>query len=208
MFELKTTFMTLTWILQFFFWFSLIPQVIMNVKMHSTSGLSSITLWGYFTAYTASSLYAFCLNLPLAYKVIDPICLLTVIFMIGQQILYEKKLDLAWEYAITILCTIVSIPLAISNPIYIGNLFGWASTIIWMTYQIPQMLKIHSEKSVVGLSFALIALVGIGNFLEMLTSFALQFPIQSTITTIRGTFFSIILVMQYFIYHNPTKIFR
>ena len=202
MFNLEYVFMSLTWVLRALFWTSLIPQIIMNFRVRSTNGMSELTLWGYFSGYTASTIYSFCLDMPLAYKIMTPISLVTVAFMIGQQMFFDKKFDMFLHYGFTVLIAAIGIPFAISNPIYVGNIFGWGATFIWMTYQLPQVLKIHIEKSVTGLSFALLALLGLGNLMETATAVFMDFPVQTVISGIRGIFLSTLMTMQYFLYHK------
>jgi len=188
------------WFIQGIFWVGLVPQVIKNFNQKSVNGLSSLMLFGYFNGYLATTYYSYCLDLPLAYKVITPLSLATVSIMLGQHFFYDGKFNSMIYYLISILIAISFIPIAIKHTNFVGNLFGWTSMTIWMTYQIPQVAKIYSTRSVVGFSFFLILVNGLGNLSEVVLSSLLGLPIQSVLSGIRGMMISSIFMMQFFLY--------
>ena len=190
------------WFIQTVFWMGLIPQVIKNFTYKSTSGISSLMLFGYFNGYLATTYYSYCLDLPLAYKIITPLSFATVSIMLLQHFFYDGKLRSVIYYLISILIGISFIPIAMKHTNFVGNLFGWISMSIWMTYQIPQIAKIYSTKSVVGFSFFLILVTGLGNLTEVVLSSLLGLPIQSVLSGTRGMIVSSIFMMQFFLYNK------
>ena len=190
------------WFIQGFFWIGLVPQIIKNFNQKSASGISSLMLFGYFNGYLAMTYYSYCLDLPLAYKIITPLSLATVSVMLAQYFFYDGKFNLIIYYLISILIGMSFIPIACKHTNFVGNLFGWISMSIWMTYQIPQIAKIYSTKSVVGFSFFLIMVNGLGNISEVVLASILGLPIQSVISGIRGMVFASILMMQFFLYNK------
>lgn len=192
------------WIANFLFFIAIIPQIVLNHKMKSTSGLSDLLLIGYLNGYITTLYYCFCLDLPMAYKILVPIAAIALIIMIIQRFYYadfqKKDTLLLGIYFLNLGLAIGILPYTLKNPIFIGNIAGYFMALIWATYQLPQVVKIFLEKSVLGVSFSLIALVTLGNFLELIAAIYLNLPVQTILNDLRAILIFIIFVIQFKIY--------
>ena len=81
------------WISEFAFFIALLPQIILNYRMKSTSSLSNLFLIFYFAAYAINVFYIFGLNLPFAYKVLSPLCVVAVLIVIIQKFYYDRVME-------------------------------------------------------------------------------------------------------------------
>lgn len=195
-----------TWFIKFLFWFGLIPQLLLNYQRHSTRGISHFMLWGYFNGYLTATYYVYCLDLPLAYKVMVPLSFLTVSVMVIQRFVYDKDFGARWYYLSSLLLGSLALPFTLSYTVEIGHIFGWLSVMIWAMYQFPQIVKIYFEKTVAGFSFLLVSAIGIGNLVETGMSFWFGFPTQSILSGIRGIIVYAIFCAQFFLYRHNAKL--
>jgi len=88
----------------------------------------------------------------------------------------------------------------LKHPWLVGNIAGWVGISIWAIYQIPQVIKIYSQRSVFGFSFLLASMVGFGDSLELLVSLFLGLPFQSVLNNIRGILIYLIFCVQFWLY--------
>ena len=196
-----------TWIAHTLFFLGLLPQIVLNYRLKSTKGLSDLLLIGYFNGYVSYLYYTFCLDLPLAYKVILPMATIAMMIMIFQRFLYLDKLtkkdkSLLAFYLFNFLFVISLIPLATKYPIYVGHFFGWLMMFIWATYQIPQVFKVFIDKSVVGFSFALVSSIGFGDLVELIAAITLKLPMPTLLNDFRGVFIYLVFCVQFWMYKN------
>ncbi|MCK4517520.1 PQ-loop repeat-containing protein [Candidatus Babeliales bacterium] len=202
MISAETFFDITTWAIKILFWAGLLPQLLLNRRQHSTRGMSGLMLWGYFNGYLMATFYVFCLNLPIAYKFMVPVSLLTVSVMVAQRFIYDKDFGQLWYYAGSLIIGFIGIPLAFSNAALVGNLFGWASVFIWAFYQLPQIFKIYFEKRVVGFSFLLVSAIGIANLTETGIAVWFGFPTQSVLSGLRGGLIYAVFCTQFMLYRK------
>ena len=196
------------WIFHIMAVVSILPQILLNYKLKSTAGLSNTYISIYLSGYFFHLFYVFCLDLPIAYKVINPLLFSLVLVLAFQRFFYSK--DKAWNHPIKLYSMnffIISflIVLAINFPIKIGHLAGWISVAIWTVYQLPQVFKIYSKKSIEGFSFAAVSCSGFQNFLEFAAVLALGLPLQSIFVALRGIIFFAIFCFQFWIYKNKSN---
>lgn len=197
------------WIVNAAYFFAILPQIILNYKMKTTRGLSDLYVLGYFNGYVANLLYVYCLDFPIAYRIVGPFSLIAVIFIIFQRFFYKdlkvksKKFRL---YFSDFLLVVLFIPFVIKDPRFAGHVAGWASVIIWCTYQIPQIITIYKRKSVENFSFILVTAIGIGNLLEFLMASFLNYPLQSILIAIRGMIVYVIFCFQFWFYSTKTNV--
>jgi len=161
-------------------------------------------LFGYFNGYIAYTYYVFCLNFPLAYKVMVPLACAMMLTMVVQRFVYEqgykKDKKLLALYLLNGLGAILIIPQAITHACFVGNVTGWIEITIWALYQIPQVFKIYRRQSVFGFSFLLVTLIGLGDFIELIIAISLGFPVQTVINGIRGVLLYLIFCGQFLLY--------
>lgn len=193
-----------------FFWAALIPQVILNFKLRTTRGLSDLMLFGYFNGYITYIYYVFCFNLPIAYKIMVPLSFMTMMVILVQRFVYEqayrRDTKLLMLYLVNGCLAILIIPHAFAHTRFIGNVTGWIEIVIWAIYQIPQVLKVRVNKSVVGLSFLLVTLIGFGDLIELLVAIVLRLPVQTIVNGFRGVFIYLVFCVQFLLYSQPNNL--
>ena len=190
------------WIAQIVFFFGLIPQIRLNFKLKSTEGLSDFLLIGYFNAYSFYLFYIFCLDLPDAHKIMIPASFCVALILIFQRFYYSKdnNFKLKLFYCLNFLVLLSFIPLAIEKPNFVGHIAGWLMMFGWAVYQIPQVIKNYSEKSVQGLSFAWLSIIAVGDFTEFSVALFLGLPSQTYLSNFRGLFIYTIFCIQFWKY--------
>ncbi|MCF7799711.1 PQ-loop repeat-containing protein [Candidatus Babeliales bacterium] len=194
-----------TWIAQILFFVGLIPQILLNYKLKSTSGLSELLLVGYLNGYIAYLYYTFCCNLPAAYKTIIPIATIAMLIMVFQRFYYVQKLDkksykILFFYFLNFLFAISVLPLAMNYKNIVGSFLGWIMAFIWATYQIPQIFKIFKNKTTFGYSFLLVSLIGIGDLVELTGALILNLPMPTILNALRGFLIYLIFCLQFWIF--------
>ena len=188
----------------------ILPQIFLNYKVKSTNDLSNTYILIYLFGNIVQLVYIFCLDLPIAYKIMNPISFLLVIVLAFQAIFYNKNKSKNIHRLITLLCVslfiiFLLIIVAINFPTSTGHLAGWISVVIWTIYQLPQVFKIYSRKSVAGFSFATISFAGFQNIIGLTATLALGVPLQSVLVALRGIIFFAIFCLQFWIYRKKTN---
>jgi uncharacterized protein with PQ loop repeat len=204
--SLLTTF--ITWVVNISFIFAVLPQIILNRKRQTTKGLSDLYLVSYFNGYAVNFFYVFSLNFNLAYKTRAILAVLAVGYMLWQRFYYDfdfLNLKVKVLYLGDFLLLLIAGLLILLNPLNGGHVAGWVLVGIWTFYQFPQILKIHKTKSVVGFSFLLVSLIGIGNIVELLVAFLLKLPFQTHLIALRGIFVYLIFFTQFYLYSSNKK---
>jgi len=193
MISTETFFDITTWAIKILFWAGLLPQLLLNRRQHSTRGMSGLMLWGYFNGYLTATFYVFCLNLPFAYKFMIPV---------AQRFIYDKDFGQLRYYLASVFLSSIGLFFLFSHPTIVGNIFGWASVLIWAGYQLPQIYKIYFGKTVVGFSFLLVSAIGIANLTE--TGIAVWFglPVQSVLSGLRGGIIYAVFCTQFLLYRK------
>ncbi|MBY0353651.1 PQ-loop repeat-containing protein [Candidatus Babeliales bacterium] len=195
----------LAWISLLSFAVSFLPQIVKNYRLKTTIGLSNVYLLSYLTAYITCIYYVFHCDLLAAYKVFVPLELLGLFIIIGQRFAYEGFAQHKRFFAIVGALSFVglaSFPLGMWWPLEFGMTCGWISSIFFLTYQIPQVLKIFRQKSVHGFSFLFVSIIGLGTILELVVSFAKPLPVPTQFMAIRGLAFYIIFCLQFYLYRT------
>ncbi len=196
------------WIVHIISVAGILPQIFLNHKIKSTNGLSNTYILVYLSGYTVHLLYVFCLDLPIAYKIMAPLSALLVLIITFQRFFYNKRKAVHRPtrlYCVNFFIIFSLIVLVINFPNKIGHLAGWISFVIWTVYQLPQVLKIYSNKSVEGFSFAAVSLSGFQNLLGFIATLALGVPLQSVFTALRGLIFFSIFCFQFWIYRKKSN---
>jgi uncharacterized protein with PQ loop repeat len=186
----------LMWWINIGYVIAIVPQIILNYRLKTTVGLSDLYILGYFNAYAAYLFYVYGLNFPIAYKVVSPITLLTVCIIIFQRFFYKVPGSLRlYFYYFTAFFLII--PLFWKYPLGFGKFAGWIAMLTFSMYQLPQVLKIYKTKSVHGFSFYLVSAIALGNIIELIVSWALRWPLQSILISLRGIIIYAIFFIQF-----------
>lgn len=197
------------WIPFTIYYFAGIPQILLNYKNRSTSGLSYRMVFFDYTGNMATTVYTFLLMLPLACRVMEPLLMLNISILVIQCFYYcrdrEARTFLIASYLVLHVVTAAMLAVAWWYPDAIGNAMGWISVVVQIFTQLPQVLKNHARKSVRGLSFAYIAMLGFAGFMEMIISLLLNLPIQSVFNGLRAVGYCIVLCVQFQWYRSNTS---
>lgn len=187
------------WFLNIAYCLSILPQIVLNYRLKTTKGLSDLYVLGYFCGYFLNVFYVYLLLFPLPYRVVSPITFVIVSFMLFQRFLYKDAYNKNY-YVGAFLLLIFYVCVVFINPLIAGHIAGWVLVLIWSLYQLPQAIAIYSKKSVVGFSFLLVSLIGIGSIIELILSIVLNFPIQQLLIALRGIIFYAIFCYQFWLY--------
>jgi uncharacterized protein with PQ loop repeat len=192
------------WVSLSLYFFALLPQIVLNYRLKSGTGLSDLYLWAFFSGYITEIFYVFFLDLPLPYKVFVPLGAVCIAFMVGQRFYYggDHLRRLAVLYSATMVALICTTPLMIRNPLAVGHVTGWIATIVWSVYQLPQMVKIYRTQSVRGFSFTFATVCGIASMLELGVATILPIPVQTQVNAVRGILYYIVFLVQFFLYRS------
>ena len=197
------------WVIQIISVVSIAPQILLTYKTKSTKGLSDFFLISYFSAYVVHLCYIYCLDFPIAYKITVPITFFLVLVLCFQRLFCFKDKVVRYSarlYCVNFLIIFLLVVLAIRFPYKIGHLAGWLSVVIWTVYQLPQVYRIYSKKSVEGFSFSFVSLSGLDNLLGLVAILSLGLPVQSVLVAIRGLLFSVIFGLQFWMYGKRSRI--
>ncbi len=196
------------WIVHIIAVVGILPQIILNYKVKSTSGLSNIYILIYLFGSVIELFYVFCLDLPIAYKIMGPISLLLVLTLTLQCFIYNEYKFVRRSmrlYCANFFIIFLLIVLAINFPYQIGHVAGWIALVIWTIYQLPQVYKIYSKKSVEGFSFVTILFGGFQNLLGLIAILALGVPLQSVFAALRGLIFFAVFCFMFWIYGKKLR---
>lgn len=199
------------WLAQIFYFACLVPQIITNHRQKSGKGVSDFLLIGYLNAYLFLLFYVFSMNMPTAYKIMVPLQTLATITLIVQRLYYDNSpLTKKYWYALgaNLLAFIFFIPHALIYPVIIGMSFGWINFIISVLNQLPQILKIHQEKSVEGFSILFVIFTGTAAIIEISASLITYLPPQTRFNAVRAIVLCAIFCWQFRSYKKKMQVFR
>lgn len=187
---------------------SFIPQLVTNFKHRSTAGLSDLFLLLYSIAYLSMQYYVFCLDLPLAYKVMVPFEASLNVLLVSQRFYYHR---FAWNnffsLGIVISCVVslLALPWAIYNPLQAGQFFGWVATIVFSVNQLPQIVKLYRSKTTHGFSFWFVSFIALAMALELVGGLAKELPLQTIVMAVRGIVVYCVFCVQFWLYRKKDQ---
>lgn len=186
-----------------------IPQIITNYRSESTAGLSYRMVFFDYTGNLTTTIYTYLLGLPLACKVMEPLCVLNIGILVYQGYLYTRdgsiKRNILLAYTALHAFCVVMIVVGYWYHHEIGNLMGWLSLLVQTFTQLPQVLKNRRRRSVQGLSFAYVNLFGLACTLEMLIAWMMGLPMQSFLNGLRGVCYYTVFCCQFYRYRDTVK---
>jgi len=196
------------WVSQFLYFACFIPQIVTNVRLRSASGVSTALLLAFFNGYGTFYLYAYSIDLPLAYLVLPPLQGSALLVLIVQRFWYAKTEPIVWPLVGYMLNTVVlfaCIPFVIQQPAFWGGIFGWIAFVLFVINQVPQTIKVHQEKSVQGFSYGFVFIQGIAAILETIGSIIAGLPVQTLMMALRGVLMFVVFSVQFVLYKNNTR---
>jgi uncharacterized protein with PQ loop repeat len=192
-----------TWIVTITYFCALIPQIFLNYRLKSTSGLSDSMLLIYLTAYGAEVGYVYFLNMPLSYKTMIPLGFIAVLIIVYQRLYYVPDHGSKKFIHILYFINFVFIGLfcaGMYNRMLIGSFAGWIATASFMLAYLPQLVRVQIKKSVHGLSLLFVFMLGVASTTEFIASILLGLPLPSLANGFRGILVSIIFIVQFWMY--------
>jgi len=199
----------IAWIPFSLYYIATLPQILTNYRNQSTAGLSYRMVFFDYTGAISTTIYTFLLCLPLACRVMEPLCVINIGFLVAQGFYYAKdrgiRRNILLSYiALHIFC-LGALLVGKWHAAAVGNMMGWLSCVVQFFTQLPQILKNHQRKSVQGLSFLYFSLLGIAGFFEMFIAYLLGLPKQSFFNGLRGLGYYLILCYQFYSYRFIPK---
>ena len=198
-----TWFDIVLWIPQTLYASAIIPQVIKNYKLKSTTGLSLPMVFARFSGELAYIIYIYLLGLPMVYRVMIPVYTFNIGFLLVQAAWYAPS----QEYRTRVLIGMITLSIAGAGvllgrlaPVLVGRYAGWLAVCILAFSQMPQVYKNYHRRSVHGFSLGYTLLMGSGSFIELCYVIYLQLPVQTLTSCIRSLFFYTIYWYQFIKY--------
>lgn len=198
----------LIWFAQFLYTVCFIPQIITNYMLKTGKGLNDLFLFAYLNTVLALLFYAFCVGLPVAYKFFYPMQATAILILILQRLWYDKTSNarLYWLiYMLNVAMPVVFIPYSLGHCGIVGQISGWIFFVISLVAQLPLVVKIAREKSVVGISFLFLLITGIAGIMELYVALVMNLPIQTILGASRVVLFFVIFCIQFLLYQNKSN---
>ncbi len=191
----------LAWLPFTIYYLAGLPQILLNRHNNSTAGLSYRMVFFDYTGAMTTTIYTFLLMLPLACRVLEPLCMLNITVLVIQCFYYCRDKEARWflvaSYAALHAVAGTMLLVAWWHPEPIGMAMGWISVGVQFFTQLPQVLKNKARRSVKGLSFVYISLLGLGGLLEMIISYILKLPVQNFFNGLRAVGYYTVLCWQF-----------
>lgn len=200
----------LAWIAVFTYFVAAASQALTNHKLKSTEGLSDSFIIFYLNTYILLMYYIFLLDLPMPYRIMEPLTGLIIIIIVFQRFWYnpwERSKHLIPYLTISSGIAFFFAILVRTHPGLIGHGTGWASCFFDTVTLIPQIIKMHRTKSVEGFSFLFATAIALANGIEVIASIynPESIPFQTVVMGAKGIIIYVICVIQFFIYSQKGK---
>lgn len=194
----------MAWIAVFTYFIAAASQALTNHKLKSTEGLSDSFILFYLNTYILMMYYIFCLDLPMPYRIMEPLTGLMIVTMVFQRLWYNPRERSKHMYPYLMISSGIALFFAIlsrTNPEALGHISGWGSCFFDTVTLIPQIIKMHRTKSVEGFSFLFATAIAIANSVEVAASiYNNTIPFQTVVMGLKGVIIYAICVIQFFIY--------
>lgn len=192
------------WIPMLLFFAAPLAQVYLNWRNHSTKRVSQWTVFLGMSGLICSLIYDHFLCLPLAYRCMHPFILLAWTLLALQEFWYSGRVvvrsSLVYAYAAAILATISALFWGQYYPLEVGVGAGWLFTVLYAVFQLPQIVKNQREKSVEGLSFWYVSMLGVAALAELVIACWRLLPLQSLLSAVRGLLVYCVFLYQFAVF--------
>lgn len=196
---------SIIWIINIIFLLSLFPQIFLNYKLKTAKGLSDLFILGSLIGQASYVGYAFYANLPLVYKVMNIFYCGSLLILIVQRLYYAKyktRFILFGLYFSNILLLSLLFFYAFNGNNNMGNFLGWLPICTGFFKKVPQIAKIHFQKTIKGFSFGFIILNIVGYLTEMFAAIFLRLPLQIIANDLKNIFLFSVFLGQFFLYRK------
>ena len=188
------------------FVFSLIPQISLNHRIKSTKGLSDFFILITLNCQFIYLIYTFIADLPLIYKIINPIYAVLVLIIIFQRFYFLDKSNsekgVLRFYGFNV-CALIFFAKFIfdGHPDFAYQLI-WFPIMIGLWKKVPQIFKVYQTKSVYGFSLLFIILSCSSCLLETFAGIILDLPLPVLLNGTKGILINLIFIIQFWLYKN------
>jgi hypothetical protein len=161
-------------------WFIvLVPQIYKNYCRKTTFGISLFWIYMNFTASLCNIFFAFRLNLPFYSKLMGVYMPFLHFLTLIQYFIYNDGSIIKRISLFLIIFTISSI-LFYSNYFFpvLTNFYSWVSLVLWSLEMFPQLYLNFKLNTTEGQSSITIMLAFIGKTTDIISTYAINFPIQ------------------------------
>ena len=205
MFNIEIFLSSLMWFVYLLFSYSLLSQIFLNLKRKKLSGMDSNFLLLTFVLQIILCLYSYLQDLPLVYKVMNPIYLFLILILFGQRFYFLKSKKNRRKFLHDISRNLFFMGLVLiffSFSPFKKDMIGWLFVGINALKNSLQAFKIYSRKSVRGLSFSFLMMTTFSYFIEMILALLMGLPIQIIFNDFKSIFIYCIMLCMYNVYKN------
>ena len=199
---------SIIWIINIIFFISLVPQLLLNYRLKVGTGLADSFILGSLLGQFSYVAYSFSANLPLVYRIMNPIYLILLFLLVFQRFYYSSSIErkkMFFKYSVILILIFMIIFLSISKNHFYCNLLGWLPVGTGLFKKMPQIMKVYFRKSVEGFSLGFIYLNIVGYVFEMFAALFLNLPLQVIVNDLKNIIIFSIFLGQFFLYKKANK---
>jgi len=182
------------------------PQVRTNYVRGDAVGLSHWMLYLRIFAVSSYTVYVYLLNLPLAQKLLYPVCLSGLVTLAMQGYYYDRERStqrwLRAAYFKQVVVLIALMAMSFWYPIRAGMLAGWCAVLMGVMSDLPQIYRNWRRKSTVGFNILFSSAIGFGGMSDLTLSWIYALPLPTILATTRVTVCYFIYLLQFFVYRK------
>jgi hypothetical protein len=184
---------------------SLFFQVFHNFKIKTTKGFGDLFILGLLNMQACYIGFTFARNLPLIYKIINPLYGLLILILIIQRFMYLGQYEnnrILPIYVFNVLCATGVVLYAIKYNVVLGNMLGWIPIFIALINEMGQGARVHFAKSVVGLNPYFVLGTIAAYVCELIAVIVLKLPTQVMCTDIKSILVYSFFFLQFLMYRK------
>lgn len=197
------------WVPMVLFCAAPIAQVYLNWVKQSTKSMSQWTVFLCLSGLLCSLLYDYFMWLPLAYRLMHPLILLAWTTLALQEFWYSGRSfvrsSLLYAYGFLFIAVSFALFWGQYYPVEVGCLTGWLFTVLYAIFQVPQIVKNQTMRSVEGLSFWYISMMGCASFADLVLAYWRLLPLPSVLNAVRGLLVYAIFIYQFNYFKRATS---
>jgi len=197
------------WVPMILFCAAPLAQIYLNWVKRSTKSISQWTIFLGLAGLLCSLLYDYFMWLPLAYRMMHPPILMVWATLALQEFWYSGRTfvrsSLMYAYALLFVAASAALFWGQYYPLQIGVATGWLFTFLYAVFQIPQIIKNQQERSVHGLSFWYVSMMGCASAADLGIAYWRLLPLPSVLNAVRGLLVYAIFVYQFACFSERKK---
>ena len=195
-----------TWVPLLLYVIAIIPQVVLSYRTKSAKGVSQSMVFLRFAAMSIYTVYLQLCQLTLAHRVMMPVYMCMVGFLVYQGYHYENnERRIYWmriSYSALAFFLLASCTMAYWYPWTIGFFLGTVGmSLAWLT-DLPQVYKNWQRKSTEGFSFFFPSVIGVGATIEFMLAIYIGLPLPTILNTFRAITYYLVYCVQFGLYRE------